>query len=129
MGVHERRERTDQGSDKAFAVAILRLIDTFDRRTSLKIVAWQLGKSASSIGANYHAACTGRSRPEWLSKMQTSNEESDEAVYWLEVLTELGTVDSTLLPALTGEARQLRAIIRKTLGTARRNDKKENPDS
>ena len=107
---------------KAFGVSILRLIDTFDRRVSLKIVAWQLGKSATSTGANYRAACTARSRAEYLSKMQTSSEESDEALFWLEVLNDLGTVTSPRLPALTDESRQLRSIIRKSLGTARRND-------
>src|SRR3954463_7154656 len=69
----------------SFATAILRLIDEFPRNAGGEVVARQLAKSATSIGANYRAACTARSRAEFISKLCTVNEEADETVCWLDI--------------------------------------------
>jgi four helix bundle protein len=108
---------------RTFGVNVLRLIDAFPRRVSLQVVSFQLAKAATSTGSNYRAACTARSRREYLAKMQTVSEESDEAVFWFEVLEELGTVASPDVGRLLDEAIQLRKIFGKSLGTARNNDR------
>jgi len=106
---------------RRFSVNVLQLIDGFDRKPSLDVVARQLARSATSTGANYRASCTARSRAEYLSKLQTSSEEADESVHWFEILTDLGTVRSASLEPLAREATELMKIIGKSLGTARTN--------
>jgi four helix bundle protein len=45
------------------------LVDDLPLKTSNQIVANQLGKSGSSVGANYRASLRARSDNEYVSKM------------------------------------------------------------
>lgn len=78
------RERT-----KKFAIRIFNFINDVPFNTSTKIITYQLGKSASSIGANFRAFCRGRSSAERFSKICIVVEEADECEYWLEILQAL----------------------------------------
>ncbi len=78
------RERT-----KKYAVRTLKFIDDLPISTATKIISYQLGKSASSVGANYRAFCRGRSKNERFSKICIVVEEADECEYWLEILQAL----------------------------------------
>lgn len=107
-----------------FAVVILRLIDAFPRHPGPDVIARQLAKSATSVGANYGAACTARSRSEFIAKLCIVVEEAEESVYWLEILLRAQIVASDALRPLQHEAAELRAIFAKSLGTARANSRK-----
>jgi four helix bundle protein len=81
----------------------------------------QLAKSATSVALNYRASWRARSRAEFISKLGTVAEESDESLGWLEFIA-----SARLLPAsrellrVTEEARELVAIFSASVGTARR---------
>jgi four helix bundle protein len=51
----------------------------------------QLIRSATSAAANYRAACRARSRREFAARLGVVIEETDETLFWLELLEELGT--------------------------------------
>ena len=78
------RQRT-----KAFAVAIIKLCDSFSPGRSNSVIAYQLCKSATSTGANFRAFCRGRSKSEKFSKICIVVEEADESLYWLELIQDL----------------------------------------
>ncbi len=78
------RDRTKQ-----FAIQVFLLINKVHFNTATKIITYQLGKSASSVGANFRAFCRGRSKAEKFSKICTVVEEADECEYWLEILDAL----------------------------------------
>lgn len=50
----------------------------------------QLLRAGTSVGANYRAACRSRSRAEFVAKLGIVLGESDECVFWLELLLEAG---------------------------------------
>jgi four helix bundle protein len=79
----------------AFAVAVLQLIDRFPRSSGAHVIARQLAESATSEGANYRAACTSRSRREFIAKLCIVNDEADEAVFWLELTRRVGYVTAS----------------------------------
>jgi four helix bundle protein len=54
-----------------FAINVLRLIDKFPQTTAAKVIAYQLAKSSTSVGANYRAVCNARSRAEFIAKLGT----------------------------------------------------------
>jgi four helix bundle protein len=56
---------------------------------SADIIARQIIRLATSIGANYRAACRAKSTPDMLNKLKIVEEESDETIYWLELLQEI----------------------------------------
>ena len=119
----ELKERT-----MSFAVSILRLVDTLPKTTGAQVCGRQLAESATSVGANYVAACTSRSRAEFISKLCIVNEEGDESVFWLEVLQRGRYVpDDQILP-LKQEAGELRAIFGRSLSTAGNNARQQHLD-
>lgn len=105
----------------SFAVAILRAVDRFPTSPVWQIVGKQLARSATSQGANYRAACTARSRREFVARLGVVNEEMDECVYWLELTNHLGCRPMTEVLPLKQEAFELRAIFARSLATARQN--------
>jgi four helix bundle protein len=68
--------------------------------------------------ANYRACQRGRSRAEFIAKLGSVVEESDEAVGWLEFMREAGIAYDE---ALLAEANELVAIFGACLISARRN--------
>jgi four helix bundle protein len=98
----------------------LRLIDKCPPSTVAKVIGHQLAKSATSIGANYRAACSARSKPEFIAKLQIVVEEAEESVYWLDVIDRSQLLPLDVRVART-EANELRAIFASSLRTARAN--------
>lgn len=84
-----------------------------------RLVGKQLFRSGTSVGANYRAACRGRSKADFIAKLGVVLEEVDESLYWLEILAETGVVKTDLLAPLMNEANELVAIFVASLNTAR----------
>ena len=78
------KERT-----RKFAVEVFRLIDVLPASPSTRVISFQLGKSASSIGANYREATRASSNADFIFKVGLCEKESDESLFWLEVLTDM----------------------------------------
>jgi four helix bundle protein len=68
-------------------------------------------RSATSVGANYRAACRARSRAEFTAKLGTVLEEADESLYWLELIREGRLIPESKLSLLLIEADELTAIL------------------
>jgi len=86
----------------------------------LDVIKRQLIRSATSVGANYRAACRARSRREFLSKLSIVEEEADESQYWLELLFELSRGRDDRLSNLQQESGELVAIFVASKKTARK---------
>ena len=106
---------------KEFALRILKLVDTLPNRISARVLANQIARSGTSVAANYRAACRGRSKAEFISKLGIAEEEADETELWLELIEEQGLVSLGKLAALQQEASELTAIIASSRITAARN--------
>jgi four helix bundle protein len=106
---------------KAFALRILKLVDALPMRTAGRTLASQIARSATSVAANYRAACRAKSPADFISKMGTVEEEADETLLWLELLEESELVSAAKLTAIKQEADELIAITVASIKTARRN--------
>src|SRR5213592_2655403 len=96
---------------KRFGLRVLELLNHFPNTIGGRVVANQLVRSATSVGANYRAACRARSRAEFASKIGTVAEEADESLYWLEVIDEGKLVPHQKVALLLKEAYELTAIF------------------
>jgi four helix bundle protein len=124
MNETELKERT-----KAFALRVFKVIDSLPETRSGRILANQLGRSGTSVGANYRAACRSRSSAEMISKFSVVEEEADESAFWLELTVDHGLLSPDQLAPLLDEAGQLTAIMvasRKTLLARDRKSRIEN---
>ncbi len=106
---------------QAFALRVVRLVEALPRGRTADVIGRQLLRSATSVGANYRAACRGRSRAEFIAKMGIVEEEADETIYWIELLIGADLVEAARVELLLQEANELLAIIVTSIRTARRN--------
>jgi len=74
---------------RAFAVLVFKYLDALPKTNSSKVIAYQLGKSASSVGANYREANRSESSADFAHKISIALKECSESLYWLEILLEL----------------------------------------
>ncbi len=77
------KERT-----KKFALKIIKLVASLPRTREADIIGRQLLKAGTSVGANYREANRARSKAEFRAKIGIVEQESDESLYWLELLKE-----------------------------------------
>jgi four helix bundle protein len=96
---------------KKFAIDIIHFIDSLSSDRTNNILGKQLSRAATSVGANYRAACRARSKADFISKITIVEEEADECQYWLELLFETGKANSQSTQTLLKEARELTAIF------------------
>jgi four helix bundle protein len=103
---------------KQFALRILKVVDALPDTKAGRIIANQLGRAGTSVGANYRAVCRSRSSAEMISKLSVVEEEADGSGSWLEITGEHGLMTADKLEPLHKEAGELVAIMvasRKTL--------------
>ena len=106
---------------KAFALRIIRLVQSLPRGRTADVIGKQLLRCGTSVGANYRASCRARSPADFIAKMGIVEEEADESIYWMELLVESGLVRPELLANLIKEADELIAIVVSSIKTAKRN--------
>ncbi len=82
-------------------------------------IANQIIRSATSVGANYRAACRAKSNKDFLNKILIVEEEADETLYWLELLKEGNLLQDGVINELIKECDELVAIFTSTGRTLR----------
>jgi len=100
------RERTKQ-----FALRIIQLASMMPRTREGDIIAKQVVKSGTSVGANYREAGRARSKAEFTAKIGVVEQEADETLYWLEIIRECDWIKHELVDSLVIEADELVAIF------------------
>ena len=115
------KEKDLKQRPKTFAPRILKLVDSLPTKTSSRVLASQIARSGTSVAANYRAACRGRSKAEFVTKLGIAEEEADEIELWLELIEEHGLVSAPKLADLRREAGELTAIFASSRITANRN--------
>jgi four helix bundle protein len=106
--VEKFRQRT-----KALALDVIRFSQGLPKTEEATIMKRQLLRSATSVGANYRAACRARSAAEFHSKLSIVIEEADETIFWLELLEESGTVPKSTTNQLKKEASEILYVLAK----------------
>jgi len=74
---------------RTFAVSVFKFVDELPKTASTQVISCQLAKSASSMGANYREATRAESGADFAHKIGIVEKESDETLFWLEVLADL----------------------------------------
>ncbi|HUW61227.1 MAG TPA: four helix bundle protein [Candidatus Bathyarchaeia archaeon] len=106
MNAEEFKART-----KAFALRIVRLVESLPKSPGSDVIGKQLLRSGTSVGANYRAACRARSQADFISKIGIVEEECDESVYWIELLVDSDQIKSALVEDLLREANEILSMI------------------
>ena len=104
---------------KTFALKIVKFAASLRTDPITALIARQLVKSGTSVGANYRSSCRAKSRPDFIAKLTTAEEEADETQYWLELLVEASIISQDAAVTWLDEAEQLVRIFVALIKTAR----------
>ena len=113
-----------QARTKKFAIDIIKLVSALPANNrALNVLANQLLRCSSSVGANYRSAGKGKSTADFINKIVIVEEEADESIYWLELMEEPGLITFENISILKQEARELTAIFTAIGKTAKENQR------
>ncbi|MCH7528665.1 MAG: four helix bundle protein [Candidatus Marinimicrobia bacterium] len=107
-----------KGRTKAFAHHGVKLANALPNSTLGRHIKGQLIRCATSVAANYRAACMAQSKASFISKLSIVIEEADESYFWTEFIMDESLVDNEQIEPLLNEARELTAIFTTSRKTA-----------
>jgi len=106
---------------KQFALRVLKVYLALPKRTEAQVLGKQMIRSGTSVGAQYREAVRARSPAEFVSKIESAQQELEETVYWFELIVDIGLLPKSRLLDLITEADALQRILAKSAITTRRN--------
>ncbi|MCW3074139.1 MAG: hypothetical protein JWP69_1208 [Flaviaesturariibacter sp.] len=104
-----------------YAVQVGKLVASLSYNTINKAYCSQLIRCSSSIGANYRASQRAKSTADFINKLKIVEEETDETIYFLELLLEFNKGEAEIILGLISEGAEILKIIVSSLRTARAN--------
>jgi four helix bundle protein len=112
-------EEIFKGRTRQLPLEIIQLVESLPRNRAADVIGRQLLRSGTSIGANYRAACRGKSKADVISKLAIVEEEADETIYWMEMLIESKIVQPSRLNLLMKESNEIVAMVVASIKTLR----------
>ena len=93
-GMRSREEKLEfkkelEARTLGFSIRVFKLLKALPKNSAMRVISYQLGKSASSIGANYREANRAESGDDFAHKVSIALKEASETHYWLQVLAGL----------------------------------------
>ena len=107
---------------KEFALRVLRMCSSSLKENYERVhVGHQLFRCATSVAANFRAACHAKSSADFLQKMKICEEEADEACFWIDFAVSAKFISEPMAAPLVAEAHEIACIISATCKTSRLN--------
>jgi len=111
---------------KLFAIRIVNMVNSMPNTIASNAIAKQVIRSGTSPSANYRAACIGKSDKDFLNKLKICEEELDETVHWLELITECEILPKNRMVDIYEENLELIKIVVASIKTMRNKINKTN---
>ncbi len=115
---HEKYLKLDTRIKK-FAVRVIRLSQSLPTNRAADVIAKQIIRSGTSVGAHYREGHRARSTAEFVSKLEVGLQELNETQYWMELLVESKIVAPKKLENLINESSELTAILVASIRTVK----------
>lgn len=106
-----------------FSLDIITYVDSLESMKKF-VVAKQLLRSATSVGANIREAQHAESRADFIHKLKIAAKESEETLYWLELCEQSKGYNNNCQHLLI-TCREIQNILFKIIVTAKNNYKKK----
>jgi four helix bundle protein len=116
MDKNQFKQRT-----KTFAISVAKFCKTLPYDHIIKSYIDQVVRASASVGANYRAACRGKSKPDFINKMRIVEEEADESLYFLELLAEFNPSKKAELRVLYREGNEILSMTVASINTTLKN--------
>ena len=103
-----------------FSVDIINLVK-FLKSNHETVIANQIGRSGTSIGANIHEAQHAQGKKDFISKLEIALKEASETGYWLELAYRTNYIDEEQYKTLSDKCTTLRVMLVSSCRTAKAN--------
>lgn len=103
-----------------FSVDIINLVKHL-KSNHETIIANQIGRSGTSIGANIHKAQYVQGKKDFISKLEIALKEASETGYWLELLHRTRYIDDEQFKSLSDKCTSIRVMLIASCRTAKEN--------
>ena len=122
MGYWDNKDNSVINKSKSFALRIINMYKFLVSRKKEYVIAKQVLKSGTSIGANVREAHRGQSDSDFYAKLNIALKEADETAYWLELLHESGFLNKEYFESIYKDCEEL---IRLLVAILKNNYKKQ----
>ena len=95
----------------AFARRIVRLLQFLTQVKLEYVMAKQVLRSGTSIGANIAEAIYGSSRKDFVAKLQIAKKEAAETIYWLELLNSCDYIPDKIFESVHADCLELLRML------------------
>lgn len=106
---------------KEFAKQIVFLCRDIKLNFKEAVLANQLLRAGTSIGANIHEAQYAQGKKDFISKLEIAQKECYETEYWMELLFETGYIPESVYKTLQNQCGTIRRMLISSLTTAKSN--------
>ena len=107
-----------------FSVRIIDLVKDLKAKHET-VIANQVGRSGTSIGANIYEANYAQGKKDFISKLEIALKEASETGYWLELLHRTNYIDDALYRSLNDQCASIRVMLVASCRTAKMNSKEK----
>jgi len=104
---------------RKFGLRIITMVEYLPDKRLSNVIANQILRSSTSIGANYRAVCRAKSRKDFINKLKIVEEETDETLYWLELIEDAKLFTPERIINLKKESEELLSIFVSSLKTSK----------
>jgi four helix bundle protein len=109
-----------------FAISIVKYCEELESKKKF-VIAKQLLKSGTSIGANIREAQNAESKNDFIHKFKIAAKECDETIYWLAICKEIDSYPFD--DNLTEQIEVISKVMSKILATSKNGSKIPKPSS
>jgi four helix bundle protein len=102
-----------------YSLSIIAFIDNLSKDVTSRIIARQLLRSATSIGANIIEAQASPSKRDFTNFFNHALKSANESRYWLELLKDSGRADKGIIKPLLQETIEIANILGSSILTLR----------
>lgn len=103
-----------------FSVRIINLVNELKSKHET-VISNQIGRSATSVGANIFEAKYAQGKKDFISKLEIALKEASETGYWLELLHRTGYIDDAVFQSLTEQCTSIRVMLVASCKTVKKN--------
>ena len=115
------RDNVIQEKSYIFAIRIVRLYKYLIKQQKEFVLAKQILRSGTSIGANIEEAIGGQSKKDFLSKLSIAYKEARETNYWLRILKDSGYLKLKEFESIFFDLEEIQKLLTTIIKTTKNN--------
>ncbi|NJO00858.1 MAG: four helix bundle protein [Bacteroidia bacterium] len=115
------RENIIKDKSLRFAIRIVNLYKLLSGERKEFVMSKQLLRSGTSVGANIQEAQNGESKADFIHKLGIAQKETNETLYWLELLKETDYIAKEEFESMHSDATEILKIIRTIILNTKKN--------